>query len=1056
MKNELNGGTRAEWALALRRLARLIDRFRHLYIMALLPLGVLFLAILAPAQAAEVSEDNLLLLDWVVEEQLLASSVTAYSMGDQVVVPLAEAAAALEFPIAVDAAAGTANGWFIRPERSFALDVGRGAVEVAGRRESFPEGTVLVHGNDILVDIDALSRWLPVDLRLHRSSLSVEVLPRETLPMQERQARRQDGRLAANIGPATLPVLETPYHGLGMPAADVGLGYSVRRDQEGGKAMTGLSYSALISGDLAWMDSRLYLGGSRDDTLSNARFSMSRSNLGLPLGLRYVEIGDIVPALVPGLNNSRNVERGLLIQGGGSVTGRDDLIGTDFMNISGDALQGWDVELFQNGMRVGFQTVGADGRYNFRNIEPLGGENEFELVFYGPAGERRTEKLTRYGGLMPDQPGSVRYQLSVSQKSRQLYEGEEVFRLQQSDPGSTRVGAGMEVRVLPKLALRGSWTSQVIDGERHDYNSVGLRASLGGMSLGADATRNPWGQTRWDASLQAPAEMRLFGFDARFTHTHYALSELSEAEFADEDGDGLADDAVRQRSRTGLIVSRSFGATSTRVAAFHNRGLERDSSEFTAGLTHRLGNASFGSTLSYYRYGDDDNGVSEDDRFNGSVFFSTRAYPLSVRGGMHYTVAPETRVNQYFIDSSLAVAKDMTMAFTLTHTPSTALRASLTRYAAGFNWQLPELTLSPRLVYDSDGTYSGFIYASFSLAPHPDATGLMVSGRSFATGGAVAVRTFLDHDASGSFSAGDEPLPGVLVRAPQGHRTATTGSDGVAVLNSLPTHRATDVVVDEASLPEVDLVSTHAGNSVRPRPTVVAMIDFPVRPTGSIEGHIHEMRYGQRQPLRGALVELHDANGELKSFKISGQDGYYVFEQIPYGDYTVTLGAAQRARMEGEPRAVQVGAAVADVDILVGAVTDAGEPAMPASMPVALPPAVAAAPERPPLAPISTAAAPAPLTQATRSAARVAMLEAGRDGKVAQLGAFADPQRAQHHIDALVSAGQIDPARVGIVVGDRGARGRFYRVLLSPGSGTAARLCAVLKADGIACIAATP
>lgn len=1016
--------------------------------------------------AAVLDEDNLLLLDFVLERQRLASSVTAYHAAGATFLSLTETASALGFPIGVDAAAGTASGWLISEDRRFALDLGQDTVEIAGRRERLAAQDAVRHGNDIFVNVDALTRWFPVDFKLQRGALTMEVVPREQLPVQAQAARRQSGRENATVGPAVLPPIDTPYRLLGAPAADIGLGYSIRRDRNSERADTGLSYSALLSGDVAWMDARLYLSGNRNDALSNARFSLSRDQLGMPLGLRYVEIGDIVPALVPGLNNTGNVERGVLLQGGGSVTGRDDLIDNDLINISGDALQGWDVELFQNGMRVGFQTVGADGRYNFRNIEPLGGENEFELVFYGPAGERRTERVTRYSGLSPDLPGSVRYQLSVSQKNRQLYEGEDVYRPDLSDPGSTRVAAGMEVRVLPKLALRGSWTSQMVNGERHNYTSMGMRAGLGAATLGVDATRTPSGRTRWDASLQAPADMRVLGFDARFTHTHYAQSEIEEAELVDEDGDGEVDDTVRLRSRTGLLLSRRFGATSTRFAVFHNREYDRNSTEVSAGFTRQLGSGSFGNTLSYFRYGEDRSGVRADDRANGSLFFSTRFYPLSLRGGVNYDLAPEARVNQYFLDSSLSVAKDLSMAFTLTHTPRTESRGSLTRYAAGFNWQLPQVTLSPRLIYDSDGTYSGFVYATFSLAPRPDASGMMVSGRSFASSGAVAARAFIDHDGSGTYTEGDEPLPGVVVRAPQGYQNATTDSDGVAVLTSLPARRATDVVVDPDSLPGVGMVSTHAGNSVRPRPTAVAMIEFPVVPTGTIEGHVHELRYGLKGALAGALVELRDQSGEAVLFRTTTTDGYYVFDQVPYGDYTVAVGGAHRDRMQGEPRAVMAGkgGAVTGVDLLVRGAADNGGGSAPRSVlpPVAPATPAAAAPVARPAgatpAPAVTAP-PAPRAAPAASAGlggQPAMLQPGRDGKVVQLGAFADSQRAQRHLDELVASGHIDAARAGLVVADRGAQGRFYRVLLSPASGTAAALCAALKARGISCITAAP
>lgn len=331
-----------------------------------------------PAHSAVLSEDDLLLLDMVLERQRVASSVTAYSRGSAVLMSLAEVGAALQFPIVVEANSGIASGSIIRPERTFELNAAAQYVEIEGVRKSFDANDVVVNDNGIFVKLEVLSQWFPVDFQLNKADLSVSILPREPLPTQIRNARRSSAQQDRTIGPAVLPPIDNSYRFLGFPAADIGLGYWTRRNRKTNTSSSGLNYSALVSGDVAFMDARVYLGGNHTDALTNLRASLSRDNLGMPLGLRYIEIGDIVPAIVPGLRYN-GVERGILIQGGGSVTGRDDLIDSNLINISGDALEGWDVELFQAGMRVGFQTVGSNGRYSFQNIEPVAGENVFEL-----------------------------------------------------------------------------------------------------------------------------------------------------------------------------------------------------------------------------------------------------------------------------------------------------------------------------------------------------------------------------------------------------------------------------------------------------------------------------------------------------------------------------------------------------------------------------------------------------------------------------------------------------------------------------------------------------
>jgi len=997
------------------------------------------------AQTVSLNEDDLLLLDFVAERQILAHSVTAYSLGKTAVVSLAEAGAALEFPILVDLPAGTARGAFIRPERRFELNIKDGFVEIEGVRSAITPNDAFVYKDGIFVTVEAFSRWFPVDLRLKAATLTIEVEPRERLPFQERQARRQSAQQTYGIGPATLPFIDSPYKLLGPHATDIGLGYSIRRPDGTGKPVTGLTYSALVSGDMAFMDSRIYLSGSDKEALSQARFSLSRNYVGMPLGLRYVEVGDIVPAIVPGLSYS-GVEQGMLFQGGGSAIGRDDMIGSDIFNLSGDALEGWDVELFQNGMRVGFQTVGANGRYNFTNLEPFAGENKFELMFYGPAGERRTETMTRYSGLTPDLPGSVRYQYSVSRKGEQIYQPKISADSGMSDLGSARIAASLEMRVLPKLAVRGSWNNLMIDGRRLNYSSLGASAGWRDLSFGVGVTRDPLSGERWDGSIGLPAQKKLGGFDARFSHTQYAQTVLI------DDPEELDKYELQLRSRTGISLSGPIGVTKSQFSLFHNREPERSSNQFLVGVTARTGRINYGNTINYYQFSRDASNVRAPDRLDGNLFFNSQLHPLSLRGGMSYTLKPETEVAQYFLDSNLTIAKDMSVNFGLSYSP---LR-DVTRYSSGLNWQLPQVTLSPRINYDSNGEYSGFVYATFSLAPRPDRSGVLVSGRSLATSGTVAARVFLDNDGSQTVSAGDEPLPNVSVRALQAYRTAKTDAKGVAYLTDISGQRPTDVVLEAQTLPSPQMISTHAGNSVRPRPTVIKVIDFPVIPTGEIDGYVYRMQMGKRVPLPGAMVELRKPDGKVAAFKISSQDGLFVFEDIHYGTYS--LGLAGRSGTNAEPVQLVLKrgqSEILNVEIVVPEVLAANTEAKQSPQPPQPPQPQAAIITLPTLPVAPPVAPPKPESGAIKPLEKPAVPLA-TDSRLVQIAAFADIEGARAYRLKLQAMDVLKDARIDIVSVDLGRHGLFHRVVANPGSTTADALCKALKTQGIECFTIAP
>jgi hypothetical protein len=982
--------------------------------------------------ASELKEDDLLLLDFTLERQQLASSITAYSYRNTAVVSLAEAGAALEFPILVNPQAGSASGWFIRPERTFKLDINEGFVEIDGKRLPLKPDEALVHNDAIFVTLENFSNWFPATLSLNRSTLTVEVEARERLPVQERQARRTGAQQIFSVGPAKLPLIESPYKLLGPHAMDIGLGYSIRRPNGAGTQTTGLSYSALASGDVAFMDSRIYLNGSDKDALSQASFSLSRDNLGMPWGLRYVEVGDIVPALVPGVSYN-NVERGLLIQGGGAVNGRDDLIVGDLINLSGNALEGWDVELFQNGMRVGFQTIGADGRYNFTNLDPLSNENKFELVFYGPAGERRTETVTRYTGLGFEQPGGIRYQLSASQKGEQLYTGSSTSNQTMSDIGSLRLAAGIQMRVLPNLSISGAWNNLKVNGQQLNYYSLGSSAAWNDITFSLGVTEDPLTGTRWDGSIQLPTTARIWGFDTRFSHTQYAQAIQADA-----------GNSLNLTSRTGVTMSGPIGSTSTLFSLFHNKEPTRSSNSVSAGFTAKANKLTFGNTLNYYQYGRNLMGVSEPDQADGRLFFSSQTNPLSIRGGLTYALTPDVKSREYFLDSNLSVAKDMTVDFGLTYNPI----SSVTRYISGLTWQLPQVTLSPRITYDSTGEYSGFVYANFSLAPRPDRAGILVSGQSLATRGMAAARVFLDNDDSGNFSAGDDPLPDVKIRAPQASRTATTDKKGMAYLTGLSSARATDIMLDENTLPTAQMTPIHAGNSVKPRPNATKLIDFPVIATGEIDGHVYTIQLGKRVPLAGALVELRKDGDKVHAFKTTAYDGFYLFESIPLASYSLNLAGNQKTNAN-QPNITLTKEKNfhSEVDIIIGdgeSAKNTPTPPRPTLAPLAPPvPATRTVPQN--------LQSPEPLSVAQTLAQPTASLPKPPDGRVSQLGAFASLEGAKLLQEKLLASGLMRPEQIQIIKVDLGWHGLFHRVVATPLGNTAELLCTSLKAKNFEC-----
>ncbi len=837
-----------------------------------------------PASAQTFSEYDLLLLDFELNKQAIAESVTAYQYNNDIVISLAETGAALGFPISVDAGNGIASGWFISKDRVFELDIDAATVTVGGDTAALSPGDAITFGHAIYVTLDAFSRWFPVTLTAQLSSMTIDVQAEETLLVQLRAHRSELlGQQMASLE-SMLPAIAQPYRLLGSHTADTSLGYSVRRETTAdgmSSPDTSFTHSSLIRGDLAYMTSAIYLSGNNDVPLGYARMTLSRTAPDTPLGINLIELGDIIPSAIIGTPQV-GIERGLRINGSTAKNTDSDHYDANKTRITGDIQQGWEVELLHEAIRIDYQIIGLEGRYDFRDLNLYVGKNTFELIFYGPAGEQYSEIITRYSGVNAINKGVLNYEFSASQKATPLFNSKLVIDESISNKGSEHYTASVGYGLSSNLSINSTWNSSLVGNERLDYYSLGVRAGLGILYITLDATIDPLGGTIWNGVVNVPAQKHLWGFNAQFEHTQYADSVLAT--------DATYDLQINSLSR--LTLTGNIKTIATRWSVAQRQLADKTSTLYTTDLSKTIGLSRFGNTLNYQTV-DDPEQAERYKQVNGNLYFNAKLDSLSIRGNVSYQLEPSSKTEAYNLDLNLPISIKMNLNFGLDHSP----KIKLTEYNAAANWQLKYLTLSPKITYDSNERYTGFIFLTMSFGPRPDRPGVLIRGQARANSGGVAARTFLDHNNNGVFDPSDKALPNIDINATQAFQRATTDEHGVAYLSKLKTNKVTDIRIHSASLSERGLHSNNPGNSVQPRPAYWAVIDFPIVKTGEIGGYLYQQNALARIPKPGTVVELWDQDNQLVEFSVSDHDGFFLFEDIPYGTYTVTLAETHRSRL---------------------------------------------------------------------------------------------------------------------------------------------------------------
>ncbi len=427
-----------------------------------------------------------------------------YLTASGLLLPLGDFARALDFSIAVEPENGRADGWFLREERIFSLDVARREVIVEAKRKSYPAALVELHEDDIFVDTRLLSRWFPVNVRFNLPNLTVKIVSLEPLPLEQRLAREKMRGRALSRRLADMPEFprtDLPYQPVSWPFIDTSIDTSYLQDEDG-KQTAAARYSMLLSGDLAYMSANIFLTGNDRDELTDAHLDLSRRDpdgklLG-PLALTEVVLGDVAAPSLPLVSRSR-FGRGVTV----SSFPLDRRSEFDRITIRGELPLGWEAELYRNEVILDFQRSRTDGRYEFIDVPLLFGLNVLRVVLFGPQGQSRQDIRRILVGPGMVAPGEWNVRAGVSQQDKNLLPVEDdSIDVKNNLEGKARVIAEVERGITQDFSVGAGLSSLPLDSGRRHYGTLNTRFVLGSVYSRLDLVADSEGGWGANAALQ--------------------------------------------------------------------------------------------------------------------------------------------------------------------------------------------------------------------------------------------------------------------------------------------------------------------------------------------------------------------------------------------------------------------------------------------------------------------------------------------------------------------------------------------------------------------------
>lgn len=839
-----------------------------------------------------LNEENLLILDLDIPVVNVRKNILGYGDGHTAILPLETVIQALDFKISVNAEEGKAQGWFVDENRRFSLDAVQQTVSVEGNVYPVNSGDIVVADDDIYVNASLLSKWFPVNFEVSYSDMAVTLTPREKLPLQEQFEREQKRTWLRNPGDMSVKydLTQTPYQWFSFPVIDfsasLGTGTNTK-DNTSSRPR----YSIVAEGDLAKMGAELFISGYEDEPINTARVRLSRFDYdaGLlgPLKATQVVAGDFFPAEIPGLTNA-GIEKGVYIS-------NNDLSRSsnfDTTRFEGNLQPGWDVELYRRDKLVRSIRVGTDGRYIFDDIPLFFGENKFKLIAFGTQGQRRVleDKSINVGSTMLPKD-AFEYELSATQRNKTILGIDERNSLDTNN--GARITGSMRYGLNENYSVSTGFSSVEFADVRHNYFQTGIGGSI----------FSAYGQADYIVDTESGSGVSLLGqttlgpIGLRAKHESYF-------DFIEETRPNKALKSRTSFSLGGYTPEYTyFPPFSYTLSNTNTSYTDRDIGQLTARLSTHIKSTNI-SNLTTWAYSDATTLV------NGDLVASTSLNNGSrLTGGVNYVLGDENEVSGLRFSSYHPLSHGLSLGTGLYHYMGE--NNEHTNINLSLDWDAGMFNLSPSISYDTEEGAGAFLTMSFSLGPDPVKESIhMRSNRRSGKGGAEA---FVYHDLNNNkiYDGEDVPLPEVEVVARQAGNRAETDKDGVAYLLDMREHNATDIEIDVDSLEDPFWNPTVSGVSLVPRSGRINTVEFPVVTTGEIDGTVYLAdKDGNQDPISGVTLQIINTDGDIIQSVTSEYDGFYLFEKVVPGDYTLRIAKPENknGRYSGvEPVEITIG-----------------------------------------------------------------------------------------------------------------------------------------------------
>jgi hypothetical protein len=814
------------------------------------------------------------LLDVQLRSRRLGDGVRAYDTPTGTCVIFGDFLSTLDVPMKIHLPSRKAVGWAFKEENKISIDAASGVVTYGTTTEKLAEGAVRETPEGWCVNAESLTKWFGITVKPNTQGAALILESEAKLPIElaiERE-RRAAQLKPAKIDLSTLPSVKIPYRMWRAPALDFVVNAGVTyRAQDGVRVDRSTSISA--AGEIARLSYDARLSTDSKGIPTNLRLQAYRSDpdAGLlgPLQATHIGIGDVA-GLDSGLGGSPVSGRGAI------VTNRPLFNPTAFdkTRFEGDLPPGWEAELYRNGELLAFARPTGDSRYVFDDVQLLYGENRVSVVLYGPQGQIRTREELINVGEQNLPPGKTWYWAGVNQPGRDVvsFGGTRYV----SELPKAQAAVSVEHGIDTKTSVGAIARAMLIEDERVTFVEGSVRRSIGSalVELGG----------AWESGGGKAVRAQVVGKFGSVNVRGEAL--VTDSFHIDREREGSKRSSVRDFR---LAVDAPVRIGQAHISAHSDVRFAKhaDSSselEEAGRLSTNLQRFNLATDVRYRRQYLA-HGPSPPGQMEVALIGSGGIGNVRLRGYGSVEVAPGTRFRSAELSAYWSASDNVDWEGALAYDAGAKRARARIAHVRRFN----TLALAVTGEAATDGSLALGLNLNFSLDP---SHGITLSRQRLAAFGAVRARVYRDRNDNGVRDASEPFEKGALITT--GTRLAEKPTDdrGSVLVGGLATFRPLAVGIDASSLSDPNLVPRKALQVVTPRPGVAAEVEIGLVGAGEIEGAV--VKSGGLG-FEGLTLELLDAAGNVLARTQTDYDGYFLFERIAYGSYTVGVAAESAA-----------------------------------------------------------------------------------------------------------------------------------------------------------------